>query len=121
MSSLTLADLGDGWPHATVVNGRTVLVGIVDGVPYAMDDTCPHNGASLSTGTLQAGCVTCPWHLWRFDLRTGERSGSPHIRVATYPVTVLPDGTLEIDAPPPSPARSMREVLLAHARGEDVD
>lgn len=118
MSALRLADLGDGWPHATVVNGRTVLVGLVDGEPYSIDNACPHNGGPLAEGSLRDGCVTCPWHLWRFDLRTGEQCGNPAVRVASYPVTVLPDGTLAIDVPPPERPRTLREILLAHARGE---
>jgi nitrite reductase/ring-hydroxylating ferredoxin subunit len=36
---------------------------------------CPHLEGPLFQGTVAAGTVVCPWHFWRFDLRTGERLG----------------------------------------------
>lgn len=38
---------------------------------FAIDDTCPHQGASLGEGTLHEGRVICPWHGWIFEVRTG--------------------------------------------------
>jgi nitrite reductase/ring-hydroxylating ferredoxin subunit len=34
---------------------------------------CPHLEGPLFHGSVADGCVTCPWHSWRFDLRTGGR------------------------------------------------
>ena len=35
--------------------------------------TCAVTSATPSTtGSSKRGCVTCPWHGWRYDLRTGE-------------------------------------------------
>ena len=49
-----------------------VLVALVDGVPLAIEDACNHAGASLAEGELRGGCVACPMHGYRFDLRTGH-------------------------------------------------
>jgi nitrite reductase/ring-hydroxylating ferredoxin subunit len=38
---------------------------------------CPHLAGPLFQGTLSGATVTCPWHRWRFDLRTGERLHPP--------------------------------------------
>ena len=35
---------------------------------------CPHLEGPLFQGSVAAGEVTCPWHLWRFDLRSGART-----------------------------------------------
>jgi nitrite reductase/ring-hydroxylating ferredoxin subunit len=49
-----------------------VLVAIVDGAPCAIEDACNHAGASLTEGTREGRCVSCPMHGYRFDLATGR-------------------------------------------------
>ena len=53
-------------------NGKEILVANMDGKYFAMDDTCTHNGASLSEGTLEGSTVTCPWHGSTWDCKTGK-------------------------------------------------
>lgn len=96
--------------------GRAILLARVDGAIRAVDDVCPHNGASLSAGVLRDGCVTCPAHLWRFRLMDGTRVGRSDVRIPTYEVEISDDGWVEIDLPPTPPAMSLREALLAQAR-----
>ena len=48
-----------------------VLVALVDGSPFAIEDACNHAGASLSEGERKGSCVACPMHGYRFDLTTG--------------------------------------------------
>jgi len=38
----------------------------------ALANTCSHLGGSLHEGEVADGCVACPWHASRFDLRSGE-------------------------------------------------
>lgn len=38
----------------------------------AMEVGCKHENANLLEGAIRDGVVTCPWHGWRYDLRTGE-------------------------------------------------
>ena len=51
---------------------------------FAVDDTCPHQGASLGEGMLHEGRVICPWHSWIFELRTGACRGVPQLAVTSY-------------------------------------
>lgn len=62
----------------------------------ALDDACPHQGASLGEGTLHGGTVICPWHGWVFDAGTGECRGVPGARARCYPARVS-DGFVEIE------------------------
>lgn len=55
---------------------------------YALNETCPHRGGPLHLGRLRQGIVTCPWHLWQFDLVTGRSPVNPRSRVRTYSVRV---------------------------------
>ena len=115
------ADLRESVAHRVVVDGRPILLTRIDDTPHAIADVCPHNGAVLSEGVLRDGCVTCPSHLWRFSVVDGTKQGGPEVRVAVYPARVTDDGWVEVDLPASTPQRSLRETLLAHARGEAVD
>ena len=95
--------------------GRSVAVFNVDGELYALDNACAHRGSSLGDGVVRNGVVTCPAHLWRYDVRTGLRSDAPGYAVASYQVTVEDDEVF-VEVPAPEPARSIRDVLLEHAR-----
>ena len=50
---------------------------LVEGQWRAWQSFCPHMQAPLFGGTLAPGSVTCPWHLWRFSLLTGEFLDAP--------------------------------------------
>jgi 3-phenylpropionate/trans-cinnamate dioxygenase ferredoxin subunit len=75
------------------VAGRDVALFNVDGTIFAMDDTCPHAGASLGLGKLDGKTVTCRSHGMRFDVTTGCFAGTSDSGVASYPVKVV-DGTI---------------------------
>ena len=99
--------------------GLGVLVALVDGRPRAVSADCLHKGASLEGGVCRDGIITCPSHWWRYDLRDGALQGTPGAALTVYPARVN-DGVIEVDLPEPTRTRSLRETLLAHARGEDI-
>ncbi|HXJ78103.1 MAG TPA: non-heme iron oxygenase ferredoxin subunit [Candidatus Methylomirabilis sp.] len=68
--------------------GRTIALFNVGGTYYAIDNTCPHRGGPLGDGDLEGTVAICPWHGWRWDVRTGANANNPAIRVACFPVTV---------------------------------
>lgn len=106
-------------PRRYQQGGLGVLVAIVDGVPHAVAADCLHKGASLEGGVCRDGVITCPSHWWRYDLRDGTLQGTPGASLTVYPARVR-DGIVEVELPAATPVRSLRETLLAHARGEDV-
>jgi nitrite reductase/ring-hydroxylating ferredoxin subunit len=97
-----------------------VLVAMVDGKPRAVSAACLHKGASLEGGVCRDGIITCPSHWWRYDLRDGALQGTPGAALTVYPARVV-DGVVEVSLPEFRQALSLRETLLAHARGEDVN
>jgi nitrite reductase/ring-hydroxylating ferredoxin subunit len=44
----------------------------VGGEFYALDGVCPHQGGPLGKGCLSGPILTCPWHGWQFDVRSGQ-------------------------------------------------
>ncbi len=86
------ADLVEGQCKKVEAFGRTVAVFRTAKGVFALDDTCPHRGASLSEGCLsERGEVLCPLHGWPFDLGSGAYTDSPRIKVQTYEVLVRDD------------------------------
>lgn len=85
----------------------------IDGRFYALRNLCPHKSGPLCTGFISGRMVAdqppttanegnlayadegriirCPWHLWEFDVTTGECLVDPSARVKTYPVVVEDD------------------------------
>lgn len=43
-----------------------------DGSFYAMEVGCKHENADLTAGSIKDDVVTCPWHGWQYNLKTGE-------------------------------------------------
>ena len=61
---------------------------------YATDNICPHRGGPLAEGDLIGNEITCPWHLWGFDVTTGLCAGNSEISVKTHELRVEGDRIL---------------------------
>jgi nitrite reductase/ring-hydroxylating ferredoxin subunit len=85
------SDLAPGSSKVVDVNGKALALFNVAGVVYAMDNTCRHRGGPLGEGLLEADVVTCPWHMWEYNVRTGELVTNPTVKLATYHVQVEGD------------------------------
>jgi nitrite reductase (NADH) small subunit/3-phenylpropionate/trans-cinnamate dioxygenase ferredoxin subunit len=96
-----VGEIPDGEARTVAGHGRVVSVFRVGERYYAIDDTCPHMGASLAGGFVEDGIVTCPWHYWRFRLADGAWADNPRIKIGSYPVRVVGDEVrLELPDPP---------------------
>ncbi len=73
------------------IGDRLVAVFFVDGQYRAIDDLCPHMGASLGAGYVENGVVFCPWHAWRFRVCDGTWCDNPKIKTASHEVRVVGD------------------------------
>jgi nitrite reductase (NADH) small subunit len=71
--------------------GRSYAVFDVDGELQVTDAACPHNGGPLAKGLVRGGVVTCPWHWYSFELRTGECRTAAAYRLRKYPVVSRDD------------------------------
>ena len=82
-------EIAEGAGKAVIVDGVQVAVFRRGGQLCAIENICPHAGASLAEGLLEGDEVLCPLHNFRFDIKTGVCSTDPILRVKTF--TVLPD------------------------------
>ena len=83
--------------------GLSLALFSVEGALYAMDDSCPHSGASLVMGKLEGFWLRCPAHGLKFDIRSGCMSAAGGLKAPSYPVSVV-DGQAFVTVPDsPSP------------------
>lgn len=92
MSELTKVanteDIKPGSGIVAEVNGKELAVFNVDGNFFAIDNTCVHRGGPLGEGDLEGEVVTCPWHGWEYNVKTGACTKNPSASVTCFPVTV---------------------------------
>ena len=84
------------------LDGRRIAV-FWDGATWtAVDDTCPHMGASLADGRLYGDELQCSWHDWRYNRTTGQCPVREWARVRVHPVRIE-DGGVWLERPEPAP------------------
>lgn len=86
-----VGEIPEGQGQAFTVGNRMIAVFNDSGTYFAIDDFCPHMGASLAGGYMEDGAVACPWHAWRFSIRDGSWLDNPKIRVDSFEVRVVGD------------------------------
>jgi len=89
-----ISDFEEGQGRAVPVDGRMVAVFRTADEWFAIDDLCPHMGASLAEGYVEDKMVTCPWHAWRFCIRDGSWEDNPKTRVDCFEVKIDGDNVL---------------------------
>lgn len=94
-----LAELPIGKGLALTLAGKPVaLFRIADGEVVATEGACPHRGGPLGEGLLEGCRLTCPWHAWSFDLRTGESITHPGTVLLRYPARIA-GGEVLVEVP----------------------
>ena len=103
---VTVAQVGsipEGQGRSFTVGERLVAVFNHGDEYFAIDDLCPHMGASLGAGEVgDDGVVTCPWHAWRFRVCDGTWDDNPSLKVDAFEVRVVGDD-IQVRVEPPSP------------------
>lgn len=86
-----LASLDEVPPGAAIEvehDGRVYAIFNVEGEIHVMDGICPHQGGPLAEGEVVDCVVTCPWHGWQFDIRTGQGLLSTRVKQPVFPVKI---------------------------------
>ncbi len=75
---------------------------------FAVQNSCVHQGGPVATGPLEGDILSCPWHGFQYNLRTGACLTDVTAKLERYPITV--EGgviyldvpvTEQVDSPPP--------------------
>lgn len=106
------ADIAEGDKLLVEIDGRPIGIYRVDNQFYALLNRCPHLGGPLCKGDLvhevaskvpgeiqfdaSHTYVTCPWHNWEFDIKTGQSYWNPKgMRARPFPIGVETGKALE--------------------------
>ena len=76
---------------------RIVLTRLADGSIVAFDPLCPHRQGPLWAGRVAGDCIVCPWHGFRFDLRSGATDGMQSIMHLRRHAVSVRDGLVYLD------------------------
>lgn len=80
------ADVAEGQMIEVQLDGKQIAIAHVKGEFYAFAGECPHQGGPMAEGELEEYILTCPWHNFRFDVRTGRTLDPPIGNCAKYPL-----------------------------------
>lgn len=104
MAAEPLIDLGDidaltaKLPLTIELAGKPVNIVRIGDALHAYSAECPHMLAPLSEVPVDnEGCITCPWHGYRFDVKTGKVTNGKDLSLSpSFEVTVTKDNRVEI-------------------------
>jgi len=81
-------DIPPGTITAVEVDEQTIAIANVGGEFFATQHACLHLHGPLSQGRLEGAVLSCPWHVWQYDVRTGKNEFDHAIRLQTFEVKV---------------------------------
>ena len=82
------SDVPPGTAHAFTIGRYDVALFNAGGRLYALENSCPHQGGPIAEGWLEDFEITCPWHGWCFDVRSGKMTLGDFARIARFAVDV---------------------------------
>ena len=88
------SEIPPGTGKTVEAGGKTIAVFNCEGTFYAIDNTCRHRGGPLGEGSLSGTTVTCPWHGWEYDVKSGACQLDASIKVQAFDVKVDGDDVL---------------------------
>lgn len=110
----------DAGPASTIPEGRARVVHVggervaifhYDGMLSAVSAVCQHQNGPLGEGCVIDGLITCPWHGYQYDPRTG-RSPAPFTeRIPTFALRLV-DERVEVNATPLTPGTPVEPLAL---------
>ena len=88
-----LEKLSENKPQLVIIGEQRICLVLRGTSFYAVVDRCPHNGESLSKGSVNyAGEIVCPWHGYQFNLKNGREWHERCSDLITFPIREEPDG-----------------------------
>ncbi|MAG46988.1 non-heme iron oxygenase ferredoxin subunit [archaeon] len=81
-------DFEEGKGKLIESNGKKIALYLKDGNFHAFDNECKHMGGPLCDGSLEEENIVCPWHGWKYNIKTGVSPVNADAKVNTYNVKI---------------------------------
>jgi nitrite reductase (NADH) small subunit len=88
-------DVPEGSVRQVTVGEEDIALAHCAGGFYAVQGHCLHLKGPLGHGHLEDCVLTCPWHGWQYDVRTGQNEFDLAIQLQTFDVQVE-DGEVRV-------------------------
>jgi nitrite reductase/ring-hydroxylating ferredoxin subunit len=88
-------ELPPGSLRKVQVGDEEIALAHCDAGVYAVQHACIHLHGPLAEGHLEGCVLTCPWHGWQYDVRTGKNEFDHAIQLRMYETQVV-DGEIRI-------------------------
>jgi nitrite reductase/ring-hydroxylating ferredoxin subunit len=93
---LAASELTDGKPQLAQVGDLSLVLYRSGGTVRALDSVCSHMGGPLDEGTVEDGCIICPWHGSTFRLADGSIVRGPASSEQPAYETRVREGHIEV-------------------------
>ncbi|MFK7885326.1 MAG: Rieske 2Fe-2S domain-containing protein [Gammaproteobacteria bacterium] len=116
-------DWVDAGPAQNIPNGRARVVQVAgervaifhyDGLVSAVSAVCQHQNGPLGEGCVIDGLITCPWHGYQYDPRTGRSPAPFNERIPTFALRLV-DNRLQVNAQPQPAGTDIEPLTLPEA------
>ncbi|MEZ5829688.1 MAG: NifU family protein [Dongiaceae bacterium] len=84
-----LDDLPEGEPVQMSVQGQDLILWRSGAVVSCFQNACAHLGMPIDAGEVVDSIITCPYHGFQYDLRSGECLTAPEVRLQPHAVRLI--------------------------------
>ena len=84
----SIEDFSSGLGKRVTIEGRHVALFRLGDEFFALDNMCLHRGGPLCEGFIENDVVTCPWHGWSYEIKTGTMIQDPRVGVSRHDVRI---------------------------------
>ncbi len=81
-----ITEFTPGQGRKVTVDGRHVALFRLGDEFFALDNMCLHRGGPICEGLVEHDIVTCPWHFWSYEIRTGTMVQDPRVGLSRHDV-----------------------------------
>lgn len=79
VKAINMQEISPGAMKKVTLQGKDILLVNLEGIFFALSNTCTHMGGSLVKGRLEGDIVRCPRHGSGFNVKTGKLEVRPKI------------------------------------------